>query len=195
VIVATNAYTDRLLPEIGRSLVALHSFQIATAPLPARLAGEILPEGQAVSDSRRILVYYRRTADGRLVLGGRGRMTPPRHTRDWAHLERAMVRLFPALSGIGIERRWFGRVGVTPDHMPHIHEPEPGLIASAGCQGRGVGLMVALGNRLAAYALRRDPAVLPWPVVPVRPIPMHRFRRIGVGATVTWMRMRDALER
>ena len=57
VVLATNAYTGGLLPGLAETIVPLHSFQIATAPLSHNLAADILPEGQAVSDSRRILVY------------------------------------------------------------------------------------------------------------------------------------------
>jgi glycine/D-amino acid oxidase-like deaminating enzyme len=195
VVVATNAYTDGLIPGLAETIVPLHSFQIATAPLSSSLAGAILREGQAVSDSRRILVYYRKSADGRLVLGGRGRMALPTGPADWAHLERALLRLYPALSGVPIERRWFGRVAMTPDHLPHIHEPEPGLLAAVGCQGRGVGLMTALGKRIAGYLSSGDVRQLPFPLSPIRPIPFHAFRQIGVAATIAWYRALDALER
>ncbi|TIX17407.1 NAD(P)/FAD-dependent oxidoreductase [Mesorhizobium abyssinicae] len=195
VVLATNAYTDGLLPGLARTIVPLHSFQIATAPLPADIGAGILPGGQAVSDSRRILVYYRRSADGRLVLGGRGRMALPSSAADWAHLERALIRLYPALAGIAIEKRWFGRVAMTPDHLPHIHEPEKGLLAVAGCQGRGVGLMSALGKRMASYLASGDARQLPFPLSPIRPIPFHAFRQVGVAATIAWYRMLDALER
>jgi glycine/D-amino acid oxidase-like deaminating enzyme len=195
VVAATNAYSDRLIPGLARTIVPLHSFQIATAPLPPSIASSILAGGQAVSDSRRILIYFRKCPDGRLMLGGRGRMSLPRSAADWAHLERAMTRLFPALEGIAIERRWFGRVAMTPDHLPHLHEPEDGLIAAVGCQGRGIGLMTSLGARIAAYAATRDPAMLPLPVSPIRPIPFHRFRRVGVAAAIAWYRALDALER
>ncbi|WP_308462347.1 FAD-dependent oxidoreductase [Mesorhizobium sp. INR15] len=195
VFLATNAYTDGLIPGLAETIVPLHSFQIATAPLPADLAASILPEEQAVSDSRRILVYYRKSADGRLVLGGRGRMALPKSAGDWAHLERALLRLYPKLSGVAIEKRWFGRVAMTPDHLPHIHEPEPGLVAAVGCQGRGVGLMTALGERIAGYISTGDARQLPFPVSPIRPIPFHAFRQVGVAATITWYRMLDALER
>ncbi|WP_366510395.1 FAD-dependent oxidoreductase [Mesorhizobium sp.] len=195
VVLATNAYTDGLLPGLARTIVPLHSFQIATAPLPADIGAGILPGGQAVSDSRRILVYYRRSADGRLVLGGRGRMALPSSAADWAHLERALIRLYPALAGIAIEKRWFGRVAMTPDHLPHIHEPEKGLLAVAGCQGRGVGLMSALGKRMAGYLASGDARQLPFPLSPIRPIPFHAFRQVGVAATIAWYRMLDALER
>ncbi|RWK11245.1 FAD-dependent oxidoreductase [Mesorhizobium sp.] len=195
VVLATNAYTDGLLPGLAQTIVPLHSFQIATAPLPPELASTILPGGQAVSDSRRILVYYRKSADGRLVLGGRGRMALPSGASDWAHLERALIRLYPALAGLAIEKRWFGRVAMTPDHLPHLHEPEKGLLAVVGCQGRGVGLMSALGKRLANYLASGDLGQLPFPLSPIRPIPFHAFRQVGVAATITWYRMLDALER
>jgi glycine/D-amino acid oxidase-like deaminating enzyme len=195
VVVATNAYSDGLIPGLAQTIVPLHSFQIATAPLPDGLAEKILPEGQAVSDSRRILVYYRKSPDGRLVLGGRGRMALPKSDDDWAHLQRAMLRLYPALSGVPIERRWFGRVAMTPDHLPHIHEPEPGVVTAVGCQGRGIGLMTALGARIAGYIASGDARLLPFPVSPIRPIPFHGFRQIGVAVAIAWYRTLDALER
>ncbi|MDH4439379.1 MAG: FAD-binding oxidoreductase [Rhizobium sp.] len=195
VLVATNAYSRGLIPGLAQSLVWLHSFQMATEPLPAEVLEGILPGGQAVSDSRRILVYYRRSPDGRLVIGGRGPMREPRSVEDWAHLERAMLRLFPTLQGAPITHRWFGRVAMTPDSLPHLHEPAPGLFMVAGCQGRGIGLMTALGSSLAAYAASGDPDVLPLPISPLRTIPFHRFRRIGVAAHVAWYRLLDSLER
>ncbi|RWX80886.1 FAD-binding oxidoreductase [Neorhizobium lilium] len=194
-VLATNAYSDGLLPGLARTLVPLHSFQIATAPLPASLQEAILPQQQAVSDSRRILVYYRKTADGRLVLGGRGRMALPRSKEDWRHLQRAMARLYPQLDGIAIDRRWFGRVAMTPDHLPHIHEPEPGLMTVVGCQGRGVGMMTAMGQRLADYIASGNRDVLPFPVTALVPIPFHQFRQVGIAATIAWYRMLDAFER
>jgi len=194
VILATNAYSGNLIPGLAQSMVALHSFQIATEPLSDRAGRDILPGGQAVSDSRRILVYYRRTADNRLILGGRGPLAMPRHADDWAHLERAVVRLFPLLSDVAIEKRWFGRVAMTSDHLPHIHEPEKGLITIVGCQGRGVGLMIAASRLVVDYLEGGDPDVLPLPITPVKPIPLHQFRKIGVGALIAWYRMLDAIE-
>jgi glycine/D-amino acid oxidase-like deaminating enzyme len=195
VVVATNAYSDRLVPGLAQTLVPLHSFQIATAPLSEELQQVVLPHQQAVSDSRRILVYYRKSADGRLVLGGRGRMAVPKSSDDWRHLERAMLRLYPQLAGVPIEKRWFGRVAMTPDHLPHIHEPAPGLLMVAGCQGRGVGMMTALGQPFVDYIASGDPKALPFAITSIKPIPFHAFRQIGVAATIAWYRMLDALEK
>jgi glycine/D-amino acid oxidase-like deaminating enzyme len=195
VVVATNAYSDRLVSGLARTLVPLHSFQIATAPLPIELSQQILPGGQAASDSRRILVYYRKSPDGRLMLGGRGAVAEPTGPKAWAHLDHAMRRLFPALAGVAIEKRWFGRVAMTLDHLPHVHEPEPGLIVAAGCQGRGIGLMSSLGPLLADYAFDHDPDILPLPITAIRPIPLHGLRHLGVAAAIAWYRLLDGLER
>lgn len=194
VLVAANAYSDGLIPGLAETLISLHSLQVATATLDSNLNARILPQGQAVSDSRRILVYYRKTATNRLILGGRGPMRSPNHAADWAHLERALRRLFPSLGGLPIDRRWYGRVAVTPDHLPHIHEPAPGLVTMVGCQGRGVGLMTAAGPRLVDYLMSGDANGLPLPISPIVPIPFHQFRRIGVAGMIAWYRMLDALE-
>ncbi|WP_045835476.1 FAD-binding oxidoreductase [Hyphomicrobium sp. 99] len=195
VIIATNAYADGLIPGLARTLLPLHSFQIATAPLSNDLLSTILPQGQVVSDSRRIVIYFRKGPDGRMLLGGRGSMAEPTEPKAWAHLEHALKRLYPALAGVPIEKRWYGRVALTFDHLPHVHEPEPGLLVAAGCQGRGVGLMSGLGPRLVDYFVTKDPELVPFPLTPIRPIPFHAFRNVGIGAAIAWYRLVDMLER
>jgi hypothetical protein len=69
------------------------------------------------------------------------------------------------------------------------------LLAVVGCQGRGVGLMVALAERLAAYLASGDAHDIPFPLSPIRPIPLHRFRRVGIAGLIAWYRMLDAFER
>ena len=56
-------------------------------------------------------------------------------------------------------------------------------------------VLSALGERIATYLGTGDSGVLPLPIRPIRPIPFHRFRRIGVAATIAWYRMLDSLER
>ncbi|CAA2142053.1 FAD-binding oxidoreductase [Hyphomicrobium sp. ghe19] len=195
VIVATNAYADALIPGLARTLLPLHSFQIATAPLSDALLASILPDGQVVSDSRRIVIYYRKGPGGRMLLGGRGSMADPTDPKAWAHLEHAFKRLYPALSNVPIEKRWYGRIAMTLDHLPHVHEPDAGLLVAAGCQGRGIGLMTGLGPRLVDYFVSRDPELLPFPPTPIRPILFHAFRNVGIGAAIAWYRLVDMLEK
>ena len=75
---------------------------------------------------------------------------------------------------------------MTPDHLPHIHEPEKGLVTLVGCQGRGVGLMTAASKRVVDYLITGEPDMLPLPITPIQSIPFHSFRRVGVAALIAW---------
>ena len=157
----------------GQTVIAPNSFQIATAPLSDNVRKSILPEGQVTSDTRNLLLYFRLDHAGRFVIGGRGPFREPRSAADWAHLERIIEKMYPQLKGAPIEYRWCGRVALTRDFLPHLHEPEPGLLIDIGCMGRGVGLQTAMGMRMAAYVATGDKRALPFPVVPIKPLPLH----------------------
>jgi glycine/D-amino acid oxidase-like deaminating enzyme len=192
VLLCANAYSDELLPELPRSIVAATSLQIATQPLPESLRSLILPGGEVLSDTRKVIRYWRLDAEGRLLMGGRGPYREPGPESDWAHLRREVGKLYPALRGIGFTHRWGGRVAIHPDYWPRLHRPRPGLIAAIGCQGRGIGWQTAMGCELAR--LTQDDAYLPvLPVSPVVPIPFAPLKRLGVAATVAAMRVLDRL--
>ena len=192
ILLCANAYADRLVPELPRSIVAANSLQIATAPLPDALRARILPGGEVLSDTRRVIRYWRLSGDGRLVMGGRGPYREPGPERDWAHLKREVTRLYPDLAGVPFTHRWGGRVAVHPDYWPKLHRPRPGLLAAIGCQGRGVAWQSAMGRELALLASDPDyESVLP--VSGVKPIPFAMLKRAGVSVTIAAMRTLDRL--
>ncbi|HUL17618.1 MAG TPA: FAD-binding oxidoreductase, partial [Steroidobacteraceae bacterium] len=120
VIVATNAYTGSLTEPLRRSVVAVPSFQVATAPLTEAQRAAILPEGQAASDTCRLLRYFRLDSSARLVMGTRGSYcaTPTPYTAR--HHYRAVREIYPQLEGVGFEYHWGGFVALTQDHLPHL---------------------------------------------------------------------------
>ncbi|MNG20260.1 Gamma-glutamylputrescine oxidoreductase [compost metagenome] len=91
-----------------------------------------------------------------------------------------------------IEYRWSGRVALTQDFLPHVHEPESGLSILLGYNGRGVALSTALGRHLAARILGLGQE-FPFPVTRIRPIPFHGLQRLYLGAGIAWYRLLDAL--
>jgi glycine/D-amino acid oxidase-like deaminating enzyme len=190
VILATNGYTDGLWPGLRQSIIPAHSFQVATAPLADRVRRTILPYGQVCSDSRRLLLYFRIDSGGRLVMGGVGTFGAPRSTEVFQHLVRAVRHLFPQVDAT-YNFHWYGRVAMTMDHLPHLHEPAPGLLTALGYNGRGVAMATALGSLLARRASGEAPASIPMPVTPIRRIPLHPLRRVYVGAVRTYYRIRD----
>jgi glycine/D-amino acid oxidase-like deaminating enzyme len=192
ILLCGNAYSDGLFPELPRSIVAATSLQIATEPLPEALRRAILPGGEVLSDTRKVIRYWRLDDTGRLLMGGRGPYREPAPANDWAHLEREVPRLYPALRGIAFTHRWGGRVAIHPDRWPRLHELRPGVLAAIGCQGRGIGWQTAMGAELARLAM--DDAHEPiLPISPVVPIPFSALKRIGYATTLAAMRALDRL--
>lgn len=191
VLVCTNGYTGGLIPRLAQSVIAMNSFQVATAPLSDNARKSVLPYGHVSSDTRKLLLYFRLDHEGRLIMGGRGPLREPRSAADWAHLERVLAKVFPQAAGAPIAHRWGGRVALTRDFLPHLHEPEPGLLVDIGCMGRGIGLQTLMGAAMARYAGSGDRRHLPFPIVPIEPIPFHALRRLYVSAIVAWYRLND----
>lgn len=194
VVVATGAYSGALLPVLRRSVLPVQSIQVATGPLSDTMRRRVLPEGHVVSDTRRLLLYFRQDDAGRLVFGGRGalggeRMSPAHVAR----VTQAMHRTFPGLGEVEIQHSWAGQVDITADRRLRVHELAPGLIAVLGFNGRGVAIAPAVGKALAEAVLAGSLDALPLPVTPARPVPFHRLRRPAMAAAVQWSRLLDRI--
>lgn len=190
VILATNGYTDDLWPGLKRSIVPVHSFQVATRPLSDNLRRTILPGGHAASDIRRMLRYFSVDRTGRLTMGGRAGGTDTNLPTAGNPVDRAVAEIFPQLGPIELEYSWIGRVAITTDFWPHLHELAPGLVAGLGYNGRGVGMATMMGKLLAKHARGRDVA---FPVTRMRPIAFHGLHRAALPAVQVYYRLRDAI--
>jgi glycine/D-amino acid oxidase-like deaminating enzyme len=198
VIVATNGYTDGLVPGLARSLLPVNSFQVATDPIDDLSSGQILPGGHAVYDSRRLVLYFRKSPDGRVMLGGRASFVSnrsiPDAASDYSIIEQTLIAIFPQLQQTPFAFRWTGLVCITPDHLPHYHQSSPGLHALLGYNGRGVALSIRAGAWLAHKLLGvSDTGDIP--ATPIRPIPLHSFRQPIANLVMQWHRVMDVLGR
>lgn len=191
VLVATNGYTGNLVKKLDKSIVDLTSFIVASKPLSAEVRRSIIPGRQGCSDTRRILTYMRIDDQGRLLLGGRGSYSNPISAKSFKDVESKLLQIFPQLKGIEWEHRWFGRFAVTNDFLPHIHEPEPGLVCMLGYSGRGVAMGSAIGQPLAQYLVTGDATCLPLAITPLKPIPFYALRRLGIITVTNWYRFLD----
>ena len=192
VLLATNGYTDALWPRLRQTVIAANSFQVATRRLPDKLLRMVLPEGHVASDTRRLLLYYR-CHHGRLIMGGRGPFREPAGPPDYRHLERVIGLLFPQLKGTRCEFYWTGRVALTRDHVPHVHQPAPGLTVFLGYNGRGVAMATTLGTLVAKNLIAPADNPLPLPITGVHPIPLHSLHRIYATAILQMYRLSDYL--
>ncbi len=193
VVLATDAYSGGLWPELVANQVLATSVQIATDPLPEADRHAILPGGNVASDTRKLVSYFRLDADGRFIIGGRGSVAEPVPERVYAALRRAAEQMYPRLSGVEWPFRWYGRVGITRDWLPHLAEVAPGVWAALGYCGRGVAMATTMGLVLADMLNGgRLPA---YPVAALKPIPLHALQRPLLGAAIAYYRVRDAMSR
>lgn len=194
VVVATNGYSDDLVQDLAKSVLPVTPIQIATDPLPAEVIDEILPEGHTISDSRRVIMYARREPDNRMVYGGHGEPDKQGNLSGFDWLVRDAERVFPQLRGVTWTHRWGGRIAVTEDHLPHLHEPQAGLIVGLGYNGRGVAMSNVMGRVMAERILGAAPEDLPFPVTRVAGIPMRNLKVMGMKHVIRWMKFLDYLE-
>jgi glycine/D-amino acid oxidase-like deaminating enzyme len=191
-MVATNAYSDRIVPGLAQSIVSLSSLQLATASIPAAQRERLLPHGETLSDTRRVIRYWRLDDAGRLLMGGRGPYRETDSESAWSHLARDVRMLFPALRDIPFTHRWGGRVALHVDYLPRLHRPHPQVFIAVGCQGRGIAWQTAMGAELARIAI--DPHYEPvLPFSPLKPIPLHPLKAFGVATTIAAYRALDRL--
>lgn len=195
VILATNGYSGALRPDIARTMVSVSPIQMGTDTLPDGVLDDILPEGQTIADTRRVIMYSRREPNNRFVYGGASLMGFNGKPTGFETLRRDAERTFPQLKGVTWRWRWGGQIALTEDRLPRFMEPEPGLMSGLGYNGRGVAMSLAMGKTLAERALGKPAEDLPFPVVPTDPHAFKRIQEFGAGIAVVAMRAADALER
>jgi glycine/D-amino acid oxidase-like deaminating enzyme len=149
VVIATNGYTGDVTPTLKRRLVPVASHIIATEEIPEDLAKSLIPKGRTLSDSKRVLCYYRLSPDNkRVIFGGRARFTqvPPHVSAPVLH--GYMLQRWPQLKGTKITHAWTGNVAFAFDYVPHMGT-ERGMHYLMACNGSGVAMMSYLGYQTA----------------------------------------------
>ncbi|MDF2233936.1 FAD-binding oxidoreductase [Albimonas sp. CAU 1670] len=192
-LVCLNGYGDGVHDPLRRSVVPVRSVQVATEVLPRNLRDTLMPKGHHASDTQRLTTYFRLSPEGRFVIGGRGRFDDARVGGDQAALRAIACRMIPDLADFAWPYAWGGSVAMTLDHFPHLHLLAPNVLSSGGFNGRGVALTTAMGRVLAEWAGGKPAEALDAPVTPLRPIPFHGLRGIGIWATIQKYRLMDRL--
>lgn len=149
IIVATNGYTDLLVPKLKPKVFEVGSYCIVTEPLSKELQDELSPKGYIFFDSKWFLNYFRLTPDGRMLWGGRNDLSTTLDLNKSAEiLHSQLVRTFPQLENTTITHTWTGQLGLTFDLMPNIGV-EDGIHYSFGYGGHGLHTALYLGREIA----------------------------------------------
>ena len=162
VVLATNAWTPRLLPDLPPgALVPARGQILVTQPLPPLIP---CPFGTNFDKE-----YGRQTPGGQIVCGGYRRLDVNEGLGTYreevtlpvlAGIARCLSDLFPVLRGKArVVRSWAGIMGFTADGLPLIgrYEPSPGLTIAAGFNGSGFSWGVILGKVITSLLNGQEP--------------------------------------
>lgn len=173
VVRATEGYTPAL-PGRRRAVAPVYSLIVATEPLAEERWAEIgLEARETFSDQRHLIIYGQRTADDRLVFGGRGapyhlgsRVRPDfdRDERVFARLRDTLTDLLPAVQGARFTHAWGGPLGIARDWCASVGLDGDGMGWAGGYVGDGVSTTNLAGRTLRDLIAgeQSDLTALPW---------------------------------
>lgn len=150
-VLAGNAYLGKLEPQLHTRIMPVATYVIATEPLGAR-AHELLANDWAVTDSNFILDYFRRSADDRLLFGGRVSYSGRDLFDSAAATRKRMLNVFPQLRDVRIDYAWSGLIDITMNRTPDFGRLGNNLYYLQGFSGHGIAL-AGMAGKLVADAI------------------------------------------
>jgi glycine/D-amino acid oxidase-like deaminating enzyme len=183
------------MPWLARRLLPVASYIIATEPLDPALVRKLFPTGRMISDSRRVLSYFRPSPDGtRVIWGGRASFSDVTATQAAPVLARMMAAVFPDLRGVALSHCWRGNVAFSFDFLPHLGTQD-GIHYAAGCQGSGVAMMSWMGHQAALAVAGRGNQRFSLGEMTMPTLPGYRGRPWFLPLVGGWYRLNDWWDR
>ena len=193
VLIATNGYSGPLSPWLRRRVIPIGSYQIATEPLGRERVRALIPHGRNIVDSRRVVVYFRPSADGeRIIFGGRAALAEKDPLACVPRLRRMMARIFPQLHSVGVSHAWVGWVAYTFDTLPHLGRHD-GMYYCMGYCGQGVPMAPYFGMRIGQQMLGLKEGGTALDGLPFPSRPYYRAKPWFLAPSVFVYRAIDAL--
>jgi gamma-glutamylputrescine oxidase len=151
-VLCGNVYLGATAPSLANKIMAVATYIVATEPLGAARAQQLIANNAAVADMNWVLDYFRRSADHRLLFGGRVNYSGLRTFDAPAVTRVRMLRVFPQLRDVRIEYAWGGDVDITLNRAPHFGRLAPNVYFLQGFSGHGIAL-TGIAGKLVAEAI------------------------------------------
>jgi glycine/D-amino acid oxidase-like deaminating enzyme len=194
-------------PPLRGRLTVASSHIVLTEPVPDVLDELGWTGGEAISDARSLLHYFRTTRDGRIAFGwAGGRVAAGARVAGRgvevdaavaAQIRRDLLRVFPQLRGRAITHAWGGPIDIAPSHLPALGSTGERLHHVYGYTGNGVGPSQLAGRILARMALDRRDELTRLAIVepePDRRVPPEPLRVAGGSVVLAALRRKEAAE-
>ena len=149
-VLACNAYLNDLNPQLSGKVLPAGSYIIATEPLSAAQAAQLLPQNMAVCDQRVTVDYFRLSADRRLLFGGACHYSGRDPQDISAYMRPKMLQVFPQLANVKIDYQWGGMIGIGANRLPQIGRlaDQPNVYYAQAYAGHGLNATHLAGKLL-----------------------------------------------
>ncbi len=193
-VLTRGGYVAGLHVPANWRVMPVGTYVVATEPLGEARASALIRENVAVADVNFVLDYFRRSADHRLLFGGRVSYSGI-DARDTGRATGArMRRVFPQLAGVKLDYVWGGYVDITMSRAPDFGRIDPNLYYLQGFSGHGIA-MGGMAGRLAAEAVAGQAERFDlFGQLHHLPFPGGRWLRTpALVLAMLWFRLRDLL--
>jgi gamma-glutamylputrescine oxidase len=150
VALCCNAYIGGLAPTLRARIMPVGTYIVATEPLGEARITELIRKNIAVTDVNFVLDYYRRSADHRLLFGGRVSYSGLDALNTKRATRQRMLNVFPQLADVEVEYAWGGYVDITMNRAPDFGRLAPHIYYLQGFSGHGIALTGIAGKLVAA---------------------------------------------
>jgi gamma-glutamylputrescine oxidase len=151
-VLCGNVYLGAIAPALAAKIMGVATYIVATEPLGAERARALIGNNAAACDLNWVLDYFRRSADHRLLFGGRVNYSGLSSFDAPAATRARMLRVFPQLAGVRIDYAWGGEVDITLNRAPHFGRLAPNVYFLQGFSGHGIAL-TGIAGKLVAEAV------------------------------------------
>jgi gamma-glutamylputrescine oxidase len=189
-----NVYLGATVPQLASKIMAVATYIVATEPLGAERARALIANNAAVSDLNWVLDYFRRSADHRLLFGGRVNYSGLRSFDAPGATRARMLAVFPQLKDVRIEYAWGGEVDITLNRAPHFGRLAPNVYFLQGFSGHGIALTGIAGKLVAETITGTAARFDVFARIPHGSFPGGAaLRRPALVLAMLWYRIKDLL--
>jgi gamma-glutamylputrescine oxidase len=193
-VLCGNVYLGPMAPQLQARIMAVGTCIVATEPLGAARAQALITNNAAVADMNWVLDYFRRSADQRLLFGGRVTYAGFDPDRIAAATRARMIRVFPQLQNVKVQFAWGGHVGITRNRAPDFGRLNPDVYYLQGFSGHGIAL-AGMAGKLVSEAIAGEAERFDvFARIPHRDFPGGAaLRRPALVLAMLYYRLRDLL--
>ena len=150
VVLCCNAYIDETVSRALRArIMPVGTYIVATEPLGEVRMRALMRENHAVTDINWVLDYFRRSADHRLLFGGRVSYSGLNPATTHRATRTRMLKVFPQLEDVKIEYAWGGFVDISMSRAPDFGRIATNVYYLQGFSGHGIALTGMAGKLVA----------------------------------------------